>query len=408
MSFLGALLVSQGSLSVLAAPALPDSTWVARALPEKESAPVFAIAASPVEPGTVLVGSSSGVIYRSGDAGSNWTAVARGVGRGVLTIQFSPFKPGLVYAGSRGEGLWRSQDGGLTWAKLPGLPSLSVRTVGFSRSITLLGGDGGLYSSRDGVTWTSAPKLSSVNLTTIAVPAINDPPRFLTGGDASRGNEAIPLFVSPDAGANWNPVKSLGSSTMVAAAAAGPPLPKSDNRPILVGTNAGAFLSNDAGASWAQLGGLPGIDFSAVAFTAAHPERFYLGSDGGGTESGGIWATADSGQNFRNLLAPVGSVTALSISAEEQPTIYAATVRSIDHAVMLWAYRDTGGRPIGPAGGVPAAKPPPVAARGHAVAAGTAWQRLLVGPEAPFVGLGAAALLVLLAALVMHLRRGRE
>lgn len=413
MSLFGALVASQGAVSVHAAPALPESTWVAlSALPEKTETPVFAIAASPAEPATVLVGSSTGVIYRSTDAGANWTAVARGVGRGVLTIQYSPFKAGLVFAGSRAEGLWRSQDGGVSWVRLPGVPNLSVRTIAFSRSMTLAGGDGGLYGTRDGLAWTPYARLSSVNLTSIAVPTVNDPPRFLTGGDASRGNEAIPLFVSPDAGINWNPVKSLGSSTMVATAVAGPALPKVDNRPVLVGTNAGAFLTNDGGTSWAQLSGLPGVDFSSVAFTSAHPERFYVASDGGGTEAGGIWATSDSGQNFRSLLAPVGSVTALGISTEEQPTLYAATMRPLDHAVMVWAYRDTGGRPQAPAGGVPAAVNP-ASAKGalprlHSVPARIDWRRLVTGPEAPSVGLGAASLLVLLAALLMHLRRGRD
>lgn len=396
-------------MSALAAQPLPDSTWVALArLPERSAVPILAIAASPADPAAVLVGSGSGVIYRSGDAGASWAPVARGVGRGVLTIQFSPFKPGLVYAGSRAEGLWRSQDGGLTWSRTPGAGNLSVRTIGFSRSMTLAGGDGGLFGSRDGLTWTPYPKLGAVSLSGVAVSSVSEPPRLLAGGDASRGNEALPLFLSPDAGTSWNLVKSLGSSTMVAAAAAGPAPARVDNRPVLVGTNAGAFLTGDGGSSWAQLSGLPGVDFSSAAFTAAHPERFYLASDGGGTEAGGLWATADSGQNFRSLLAPVGSVTAFSLSAEEQPTIYAATMRPVDHAVMLWAYHDTGGRPAGPAGGVAPVTQPRPASRLQAAPAKFDWHRIMTGPEAPFVGAGAASLMVLLAALLMHLRRGRD
>lgn len=370
--------------------------------------PVLAIATNPTDPGSVLVGSGSGVIYRSTDAGATWVATARGVGRGVLTIQFSPFKPGLVYAGSRGEGLWRSQDGGVTWSRTPGVGNLSVRTIGFSRSITLAGGDNGLLGSRDGVTWTPYPKLGAVSLSSLAVSSVGEPPRLLAGGDGSRGNEALPLFLSPDAGTSWNPVKALGSSTMVAAAAAGPAPAKVDNRPMVVGTNAGAFFTSDGGASWAQLSGLPGVDFSAAAFTAAHPDRFYLASDGGGTESGGLWATADSGQNFRSLLAPVGSVTALSVSADEQPVVYAATMRPVDHAVMLWAFHDTGGRPMGPAGGVPPVSQPRPAILPAAAPAKFDWHRVMTGPEAPFVGAGAVSLLVLLVALVTHLGRGRD
>lgn len=409
MSLFGALVFGQGAVSALAAQPLPDSTWVALApLGERSGTPILAIAASPTDPATVLVGSGSGVIYRSSDAGASWAIVARGVGKGVLTIQFNPFKPGLVYAGSRGEGLWRSLDSGGTWAHTPGMGNLSVRSIGFSRSMTLVGGDNGLLGSRDGVAWTPYPRLSAVSLSSLAISSAGEPPRLLAGGDGSRGNEALPLFVSPDAGTNWNPVKALGSSTMVAAAAAGPAPAKVDSRPVVVGTNAGAFLTSDGGANWAQLSGLPGVDFSAAAFTAAHPDRFYLASDGGGTEAGGLWATSDSGQNFRSLLVPVGSVTALSVSTEEQPTIYAATMRPVDHAVMLWAYHDTGGRPLGPAGGVPPASQPRPAAHLAAAPARFDWHRILTGPEAPFVGAGAVSLMVLLVALAMHLGRGRE
>jgi photosystem II stability/assembly factor-like uncharacterized protein len=410
VSVLCALALSLSAASALAvAPVRPDNGWVQlAALPEQLDSPVFALAVSPADPSVVLAGGGSGTIYRSTDAGTTWSAVGHGLGRAVLTVQFSPFTAGLVYAGTRGGGLWKSTNGGATWTKQAGIPGGTVRSLGFARSMTLAGADGGLFASRDGATWAPYLSFAPLSLSSIAVAAVNDPPKILAGADASKGDETLPLYISQDGGTSWSNVKSLGSSTMVGAAAAGSP--NGSNRPIVVGTNAGAFLSNDGGSTWAQVGGLPATDFTSAAYVANHADRFYVGSDGGGTQSGGVWSTADSGQSFRSLASPIGSVTALSLSAEESPTVYTATFRPIDHLVTLWAFHDTGGTPMAPVGGVvPAAglSIAPAAAPAKA-AGGFTIVRLATSAEAPYIVVGVLAVFVLLAALVLQVRRGRE
>jgi photosystem II stability/assembly factor-like uncharacterized protein len=413
VSLFGASALFAGVVAASAAAPLahPDNSWVQLgAIPEPLNAPVFAVAVSPIDPATVLVGTGAGDIYRSIDGGGTWTPAARGIGHGVLTIQYNPFKPGAVYAGSRDAGLWRSTDGGGSWSKDPGLPSATVRTVGFAKSVTLAGTDGGLYASRDGTTWSPYLSFSQLSLSAIAVAAVNDPPKLLAGGDTSRGSEVLPLYVSLDGGGTWTLVKSLGSSTMVASAAAGGVPPGADSRPMVVGTNAGAFFSSDGGGSWAQVGGLPAVDFTSVSFVANHPDRFYLASDGGGGASGGLWATSDSGQSFRSLAAPISSVTALALSAEDSPTLFAATFRAADHAVMLWAYHDAGGTPVAPAGGVPAAAVtvPVTSSAAPTTTPGYGLIGLLGSSETPYVALGGLALVVLLTAVMLQVRRGRD
>ena len=409
MSLLGAWALSLGAISAQAvAPSRPDSSWIQLAIPpEATGSPVFALAVSPLDSGTVLLGTGKGTIYRSTDGGGSWTETAHGLGRAVLTIQYSPFKTDLVYAGTRGAGLWRSDDGGNTWVRQASIPSTTVRSLGFAKTLTLVGADGGLYSSRDGSTWAPYLSFAPLSLSALAVAAVNDPPKLLAGADASKGVEPLPLFVSQDGGSSWTNVKSLGSSTMIGAAAAG--TPNGASRPLVVGTNAGAFLSNDGGASWAQAAGLPAIDFTSAAYVAGHNDRFYVASDGGGTQSGGAWATSDSGQTFRSLNSPIGAVTALALSQEETPTVYTATFRPIDHLVLLWSFHDNGATPVPPASGVPAA-PAPVTASAAAPSEAEAFSvaRLLGSQEAPYVGLGALSLLILLTALVLQVRRGRE
>jgi len=392
------------------APARPESTWVLLApLPEKLESPIFAMSVSPSDPALLMVGTESGTIYRSNDGGTTWAVAAHGLGRGVTTIQYSPFKVGLIYAGTRAGGLWRSTDSGATWSKLAGIPNTTVRSLGFAKSLTLAGSDGGLFSTHDGTTWAPYLSFSPLSLDAIAVAAVNDPPHLLAGGDASKGSEPLPLYISSDGGTSWISVKSLGSSTMIGAAAAGPVLPKGDNRQLVVGTNVGAFLSNDGGITWGQIAGLPAIDFSSVSYLTNHPERFYMASDGGGTLSGGLWATADSGQTFRSLQAPISSVTAIALSSEDVPTVYSASFRPQDHAVLLWSYRDTGSAPNQPSVAIPPAAGAPLPS-GGAQPAITAydWRRAATGPEAPYLGLGLLAVLVLLTALGLQIRRGRE
>jgi hypothetical protein len=86
-----------------------------------------------------------------------------------------------------------------------------------------------------------------------------------------------------------------------------------------------------------------------------------------------------------------------------------ATFRALDHAVLLWSYRDTGGQPK-----APAEVPSPVPDRGGTSGAATPhparfWLiALLTGPEAPYLALGALALVVLALAVVTHFRRARR
>jgi photosystem II stability/assembly factor-like uncharacterized protein len=325
-----------------------------------------------------------------------------------VTIAFSPIKAGLVLAGTRGEGTFRSNDAGITWARLSGIPLGTTRSFGFAKSVTIAGTDSGVFSSKDGTTWTPLG-LKDLSVNAIAVAAINDPPRFLAGADASKANEALPLYQSPDGGVTWTPVKSLGSSTMIGSATAygGPLAATASVRPLVVGTNTGAFTSSDNGTTWTQLAGLPTVDYTSIAYSATHPERYYVASDGGGSDQGGLWATSDAGASFRGMAAPLPSVTGLAVSAEEVPTLYVATFRLLDHAVLLWTLRDTGGRPLPPT----AAALEPVLAPARAVPSSTApggalWRRFLGGPEAPYLGVSALALLVLLVAGVAYLRRG--
>ncbi len=87
---------------------------------------INAIAVSPTDPQLVLVGASTGGIWRSTDGGANFTPVSdTQADISVGSIAFSRSNPAIAYAGMGdlynsylGTGVLRSTDGGQTWARV--------------------------------------------------------------------------------------------------------------------------------------------------------------------------------------------------------------------------------------------------------------------------------------------------
>jgi photosystem II stability/assembly factor-like uncharacterized protein len=391
----------------VSADAPAPSTWAAlKALPHQGRSAIFALAVDPANNQVVIAGNSEGTLLRTGDAGSTWTSVHRGKSIST-TIAFSPFKPGLVLAGTRGGGALLSRDGGASWSVPGGLDGRSVRAFGFSLTTIAAATDKGVFISDDGGSW-SQSGLADRSIDAIAISVIHVPIRILAASDGPLSAGNLPMFQSGDGGATWSPLNPAISGTYVVKLTAGPLPPVGDTRPVVVGTNAGLFASSDNGASFTPLSGggeLPSTDYTQVAFITDHFDRFYAASDGGGSGAGGLWRTNDSGQTFTSLAPPMRSITALGVSNDESPTLYVATFRPSDHAAALWIYHDTGGTPQGPLG-----SPAPVASGARTAPSsspGSTVLDLLRSSQAPYIGLGLGALLVVLLAVVAHVRGRR-
>ena len=397
------------SSPVVLAGALPDSTWTALTpLPRQAGAAVFALAVDPNNNQVVLAGTSSGALFRSTDGGSTWSAVSS-AGSQITTLAFSPFKAGLVLAGTQSSGALGSVDGGATWAPATGVEGRSVRAFGFALTLFVAGTDRGVYLSQDGQAWT-ASGLTNVSIDAVAVEAIHPPARLVAGGAAVGQSPSFTLYQSTDSGSTWTPFNPSVSGTIAIkmVAPSGPLPPNVGTRPLLVGTNAGLFASNDNASTFTPLSGgelLPSIDYTQAAFISNHFDRFYAASDGGGSGSGGLWRTDDAGSSFRSLNPPIPSITALAVSSDESPTLYVATFSPSDHLAELWAYHDTGGLPQGP---VLSPAPPVSAARTGASTAGTDVLQLIKSPQFPYIALGVVALMVLVGAGVAHVRGRRH
>ena len=400
-----------------AAPALPvlaaaptDSTWMPLASPAgRLDSPIFALAVSPTDAHLVLVGTGEGSLYRSTDGGGSWKQVHRVAGHAILTVAFDAYQPGLVLAGARAAGVWRSSDAGVTWAQQPGLDKLTPRTFGFTRSLALAGSDKGVFVAHGSDAWVPTG-LSQLSVAALAALTSTDPSKLLAGGDSADAGVALPLFQSPDGGSTWTEVQGQSrAGSMVSSLAAGGL--QRDVRTLLMGTNTGLYVSMDNGRNWngplSGGGTLPATDFNQVAFVRDRFDRFYAASDGGGSDRGGLWYTADGGSHFTSLQPPVPDITALAVSNDAQPTLYVASFRPGDHAIFLWSYHDTGAAPKPPPGGVPAPAGRAPAGTGSQAAVSDDWfPQLLRGPEAPYLVIGLGAFAILLFTFVTYVRRG--
>lgn len=396
-----------GSLGAVSADLAP-STWIPlKALPNQGHVAIFALSVDPSNNQLLLAGNSEGSLLRSTDGGATWASVHAGKAL-FNTISFSPYNPGFVLAGTRGGGALLSTDHGATWATAGGLEGRSVRAFGYSLTVIAAGTDRGVFASQDGSSW-SQSGLADRSIDAIAVAAIHVPVRLLAASDAPLASGSLPLYQSVDGGASWTMLVPPINGTFIVKLAAGPLPPTGNTRPLLAGTNGGLFASTDNGFSFTPLSGgdlLPSTDYTQIAFITDHHDRFYVASDGGGSGAGGLWRTNDSGASFTSLAPPAPSVTALAVSNDESPVLYVATFRPSDHVAELWVYHDTGATPQGPpvtpsafASGVRASPAPGPSSNSLG---------FLSSPQVPYIGLGAAALAVILLAAISHLRSRRR
>ena len=370
---------------------------------------MFALAVDPARNQVLVAGNSQGSLLRSTDGGLTWATVHSGRVP-VISLAFNPLTPDQVLAGTRGAGALVSKDGGATWSATSGLDGRDVRVFGFALALIAAGTDHGVYVSPDGITWKQSG-LATIGIDALAVEAIHDPVRLVAGSDVASGSTGPPLYTSADGGISWTAGNPAISGTVVARLGAGPLPPTGNVRPLVVGTNAGLFISTDNGSTFSALSGgdlLPSTDYTQIAFVTNHYDRFYVASDGGGSGAGGLWWTGDSGRSFRTLIPPLRSITALAISNDEAPILYIATFRAADHATAIWAYHDTGGTPTGP---FSSATPTASGSRAHASPSpgfGADLLRLLRLSQTPYLALGAFALILLLVAAVSNLRARRR
>lgn len=243
---------------------------------------INSVAVSPANSQIILIGSSTGGIWRSTSGGSNFAPVSDDqVDLAVGSISFSKSDPQIVYAGMGdtklgylGSGVLKSTNGGASWRRAsnsslpsPGLiarievdPSNSSRVyvAQFSRLAGVETQASGFYVSSDGgVNWT---KTFTGWTRDVVIHPTNRQTVFLCAASRETGDEVQPagLYRSTDSGQTW--------SVILAA-----PFDPRRTRDFRVAVSAA-----DPQKIYAYLGGFNGADFRVKLMASA---------DGGGTWS---------------------------------------------------------------------------------------------------------------------------
>lgn len=238
---------------------------------------IISVAFQPGSHGQVVLIASADGVVRSTDGGQTWRLTTGWEVADVRAFAFNPANPAEVYAATQW-GPLRSTDGGATWQLAQaGLNLLYCQTlVADARTPgrVLLGTEDGIYVSTNGAkTWTrtDSPPATALRLVQSATN-----PELVLAGTQGRG-----AWLSRDAGQSWAQIDAGSATTNLYAATINP----HDAAQFAVGGwGVGVRVSTDGGATWADRSiGLPVKNVFVVAFDPDVPSRLWASTFEEGT-----------------------------------------------------------------------------------------------------------------------------
>jgi photosystem II stability/assembly factor-like uncharacterized protein len=240
------------------------------------------------------------------NASGNWQSLGpttspggyAGLGR-LNCVGFRAGDNSTLYAGSPSGGLWKTTDDGVSWAPLTD----NNAVLGVSDVIVIAG-----------VTTAS-------DVVYIATGDRNGGSMWSLGGDQHNDNNSIGVLKSTNGGSTW----SATALTFLASAK------KTTNRllkhptldaTIYAATTDGVYKTTNGGSTWPLL--YSGAEFISMEFKPGDPAIMY-----GGTRSGQIYRSINSGTNWSAVLTVAGGLRVqLAVSPNNTSLVYAVVVRS--------------------------------------------------------------------------------
>jgi photosystem II stability/assembly factor-like uncharacterized protein len=291
-------------------------SWFLSSTGVQESAIVYSIAVDPRRPQTVYMSTRGisneltppwrGVIYRSDDGGSSWTAklddlAGESVQDWAYALAIHPFSTNVVFAATHEQGILYSRDWGETWRPAnEGITNFSTRAVVFGPSeefaetaYTAVWEKRGVFKSEDlGNSWTI--KDNGIPEAQIYVMDI-DPfhPRTLFLATFNQG-----VMKTTNGGNRWIPA---GLQSVPIATVRFHPL---ENWGVFAGTvGDGLYLSRDGGANWARSqSGLKASSVTSLSISPFDPQVYFASTSGRG-----VLRSADGGKSWEEFNQNLGS-----------------------------------------------------------------------------------------------------
>lgn len=253
------------------------------------------LAADPQRAEVAYAGTSYGNILQSTDSGATWHSVFLGF-TGVYCLAIDPHDSDIIYAGTYGDGVVKSTDGGATWAEQENelFDQRVISLVIDPRTTTTLyaGTYGaGIYRSADGgLSWQASNSgLNNLHIAKLAI--VPDHPEQLFAVSTF-------LYRSEDGGWHWQLV-DLPTGTFPTNVVVDP----SASHIVYLLTYTGVLRSVDGGYTWTVLPfGVSGDDSVNVWDLMIGPEALgsiYIATSEWGmvksTDGGATWSTANEG-----------------------------------------------------------------------------------------------------------------
>ena len=331
MSTTGIGLISRKSLIVCLFLFLcATATWAGQwAVLGPDGGDVRSLAYDPQNPDHIFLGTSTGTIFMSTDAGHNWSRFAH-LGDGDdyvldhIAIDPKNSKHMFVSAWSvenqQAGDIFRTHDAGKNWEILPAMHGKSVRAMAISASdsrVLVAGALDGIYRSRDGGSnWERISPLNHAEIKNIESVAI-DP----TNPNVVYAGTWHLAWKTDDAGANWHHInKGMIDDSDVFSVI----VDSSNPAVVFASACSGIYKSESAGDLFHKLQGIP---FSArrtrvLKQDPTNTQTVYAGT----TE--GLWKTTDSGKTWKHVSNSEVVVNDVLIDPRNSNRVLLATDRS--------------------------------------------------------------------------------
>jgi len=305
-----------------------SQTWVPVGPPGGD---VRSLASDPRDPRRIYLGTASGLLYRSDDAGARWQRMSPGFPRRGVSLDDIVVDPrgtvlvGFWEVGGSQGGVAQSADGGKTFTMLPGIAGHSVRGLALARSnpdVLVAGAIGGVFRSADrGRTWNRLTPEGHPDLRNVGSVAVDptDPMVIYAG------TWHLP-WKSTDGGRSWFPISAgmIDDSDVMTLT-----VDRSNPQTVFATACSGIYRSTDGASRWSKVRGIPSSSRRTRAFAQSPDNHNLLFA---GTVEG-LWMSEDGGITWRmgtQKELVVNSIVALPSGIVLLGTDGAGVVRSID------------------------------------------------------------------------------
>lgn len=289
---------------------------------------VRSLSFDPQNPDRIYLGTSTGTLFLSNDAGHNWSRLAHlGNDDNVLDhIVIDPKNPKHIYVSAwsvvdqQAGDVYRSHDGGNNWEAMPGVHGKSVRALAiapYDSKVLVIGALDGVFRSQNGGnSWERISPVSQAELKNVESIAV-DP----KNPDVVYAGTWHLAWKTDDSGAHWNRInKGMIDDSDVFSVIV------DSTNPAVVYASAcsGIYKSESAGDLFHKLQGIP---FSArrtrvLKQDPNNPATVYAGT----TE--GLWKTTDAGKTWKRVSNPEVVVNDVLIDPRNSSRVLLATDRS--------------------------------------------------------------------------------